>query len=135
ERARTLPPRLGARYALRPYIGAELCDVYAAATLLVGRSGAGTVSECCNIGLPAVFVPLPGARGAEQTANARLVGAAGGAVGLPPTERSPERLVDVRTRLLADRGELAAMGARARTLAAPDAAAHLARLIREVAGP
>jgi len=43
--------------------------------------------------------------------------------------------VDVLTRLLADRAELAAMGARARTLAAPDAAARLARLIREVAGP
>ena len=135
ERARSLPSRLGARYALRPYVGAELCDVYAAATLLVGRSGAGTMNECCNIGLPAVFVPLPGAGGDEQTANARLVEAAGGAVVLPQTELSPERLVDVLTRLLADRAELAAMGTRARTLAAPDAAARLARLIREVAAP
>ncbi len=135
ERARALPPRLGARYAVRPYVGAELRDVYAAAALLVGRSGAGTVNECCNLGLPAVFVPLPGAGGDEQTANARLVEAAGAAVVLPQAELSPERLVDVLTRLLADRVELAAMGTRARTLATPEAAERLARLIREVAGP
>jgi UDP-N-acetylglucosamine--N-acetylmuramyl-(pentapeptide) pyrophosphoryl-undecaprenol N-acetylglucosamine transferase len=135
ERTQTLPARLGARYALRPYVGSELRDVYAAATLVVGRSGAGTVNECCNLGLPAVLVPLPGAGGDEQTANARLVEKAGGAVVLPQPELSPEGLVDLLTRLLTRRTELAAMGTRARTLAAPDAAERLARLIREVAAP
>jgi UDP-N-acetylglucosamine--N-acetylmuramyl-(pentapeptide) pyrophosphoryl-undecaprenol N-acetylglucosamine transferase len=135
ERARLLPPRFIARYVVRPYIGAELRHVYAAAALVVGRSGAGTVSECCNLGLPAVFVPLPGAGGDEQTANARLVEAAGGAVLLPQKDLTPERLVDVLTRLLGDRSGLEAMGAHARTLAAPDAAERLAGLIRSVAGP
>jgi len=135
ERAQILPARLGARYALRPYVGSELRDVYAAAALVVGRSGAGTVNECCNLGLPAVLVPLPGAGGDEQTANARLVEKAGGAVVLPQPELSPEGLVDLLTRLLTRRTELAAMGTRARTLAAPDAAERLARLIREVAAP
>jgi UDP-N-acetylglucosamine--N-acetylmuramyl-(pentapeptide) pyrophosphoryl-undecaprenol N-acetylglucosamine transferase len=85
--------------------------------------------------VPAVFVPLPGARGDEQTANARLVEAAGGAVVLPQGELTPERLVDTLTRLLADRAGLLAMGARARALAVPDAAQRLARIIREVAVP
>jgi len=63
------------------------------------------------------------------------VEAAGGAVVLSQPELSPQRLLDLLTRLLADAGELAAMAARARTLAAPDAAERLARLIREVAAP
>jgi UDP-N-acetylglucosamine--N-acetylmuramyl-(pentapeptide) pyrophosphoryl-undecaprenol N-acetylglucosamine transferase len=135
ELARALPPALRPRYAVRPYVGAELRDVYAAAALLVGRSGAGTVTECCGLGVPAVFVPLPGASGDEQTANARLVEAAGGAVVLPQGDLTPEGLVDTLTRLLADRAGLQAMGARARTLAVPDAAQRLARIIREVAAP
>jgi UDP-N-acetylglucosamine--N-acetylmuramyl-(pentapeptide) pyrophosphoryl-undecaprenol N-acetylglucosamine transferase len=133
ERARTLPPRIAARYVVKPYIGPELRDVYAAAALLVGRSGAGTVNECCNLGLPALFVPLPGAAGDEQTANARLVESAGGAVLLPQADLDAERLAEALTRLLADAAALRAMGARVRSLAAPDAAERLARLLREVA--
>jgi UDP-N-acetylglucosamine--N-acetylmuramyl-(pentapeptide) pyrophosphoryl-undecaprenol N-acetylglucosamine transferase len=135
ERARTLPPRIAPRYVVRPYIGAELRDVYAAAALLLGRAGAGTVNECCNLGVPAVFVPLPGAGGDEQTANARLVEAAGGAVVLPQAELTADRLVELLTRLLADEAALKGMGAQARTLAVPDAAERLAQLIREVAAP
>jgi UDP-N-acetylglucosamine--N-acetylmuramyl-(pentapeptide) pyrophosphoryl-undecaprenol N-acetylglucosamine transferase len=135
DRARALPLAIRPRYAERTYVGAELRDVYAAATLLVGRSGAGTVNECCNLGLPAVFIPLPGARGDEQAANARLVEAAGGAVVLPQGDLTAQSLVDTLTRLLADRAVLEVMGARARALAVPDAAQRLARLILEVAAP
>lgn len=135
DRARALPPATRPRYAVRTYVGAELRDVYAAATLLVGRSGAGTVIECCSLGVPAVFIPLPGASGDEQAANAGLVEAAGGAVVLPQGDLTVERLVDTLTRLLADRAALEAMGARAGALAVPDAAQCLARLIREVAAP
>ncbi len=133
ERACSLPPRIAARYVVKPYIGAELRDVYAAASLLVGRSGAGTVNECCNLGLPALFIPLPGAAGDEQTANARLVESAGGALLLPQADLGAERLVEALSRLLADPAVLEVMRARARALAAPDAAERLARLIREVA--
>ena len=51
----------------------ELAGIYATATLVVARSGAGTVNECCQLGLPALYIPMPGASGDEQTANARLV--------------------------------------------------------------
>ena len=135
ERAGALPAGARPRYAVRSYVGVELRDVYAAAALVVGRSGAGTVTECCSLGVPAVFVPLPGASGDEQTANARLVEAAGGAVVVPQGDLTAESLVDTLTRLLADRAGLQAMGARARALAVPDAAQRLARIIREVAAP
>jgi UDP-N-acetylglucosamine--N-acetylmuramyl-(pentapeptide) pyrophosphoryl-undecaprenol N-acetylglucosamine transferase len=134
ERARALPERLRRRYALQAYVGAELRDVYAAAALVIGRSGAGTVNECCQLGLPALYVPLPGTSGDEQTANARLVEAAGGAVVFPQVSLTPGGLVEAVERLLGDPAALAAMGERARSLAVPDAADRIVRLLFEVVG-
>ena len=134
ERARALPAELRGRYVLVPYVGAELCHVYAAADLVIGRSGAGTVNECCHLGRPAVYVPLPGTSGDEQTVNARLVEAAGGAVVLPQARLTTAALLGTVAKLLADRPALAAMGERGRSLAVADAAERIARLIAEVAG-
>lgn len=134
ERARALPERLRRRYALQAYVGAELRDVYAAVALVIGRSGAGTVNECCQLGLPALYVPLPGTSGDEQTANARLVEAAGGAVVFPQVSLTPGGLVEAVGRLLGDSAALAAMGERARSLAVPDAADRIVRLLFEVVG-
>ena len=134
-RARALAEPLRRRYALVPYVGAELRDVYAAADLVVGRSGAGTVNECLHLGKPAIYIPLPGTSGDEQTANARLVEAAGGGVLFPQVSLTPNRLLEAVRRLLADRSALGVMADRARSLAVPDAAQRLARLIFEVATP
>jgi UDP-N-acetylglucosamine--N-acetylmuramyl-(pentapeptide) pyrophosphoryl-undecaprenol N-acetylglucosamine transferase len=131
--AARLPEALRRRYALRPYVGAELRDIYAAAELVIGRSGAGTVNECCQLGRAALYIPLPGTSGDEQTANARLVEAVGGAALLPQVSLTSERLLEVVTRLLANRTALARMGEQARTLAVPDAAERLARVILESA--
>src|SRR4029079_2660454 len=62
ERRRALPERLAARYTVIPYVGDELASIYATAALVVTRAGAGTVNECCQLGLPALYVPLPSAR-------------------------------------------------------------------------
>ena len=133
DKARGLSPGLRPRFAVSPWVGEELRDVYAGAALVVGRSGAGTVNECCQLGVPAVFIPLPGTSGDEQTANARLVAEAGGAVVLPQSELWPETLTGIVLGLLGDRPALSVMGERARSLAMPDAAERLVRLIREVA--
>ena len=132
-RAQVLAPPLARRYALTPYVGAELRDVYAAADLVVGRSGAGTVNECLHLGRPAIYIPLPGASGDEQTVNARLVEAAGGAVLLPQDSLTPGRLLDAVRRLLADPAALKAMGEKARSLAVPDAATRIAQLVFRMA--
>ncbi len=133
ERVGNLPPALRGRYALVPWVGPELRDVYAAADLVVGRSGAGTVNECCQLGVPAVFIPLPGGGGDEQTANARLLAEAGAAVVLPQADLTPHALLDSVTALLGDRPRLTAMAERARERAVPDAAERLVRLILEAA--
>ena len=131
--AARLPEPLRRRYALRPYVGAELRDIFAAADLVIGRSGAGTVNECCHLGRAALYIPLPGTSGDEQTANARLVEAAGGAVLLPQVALTPQGLLDTVSRLLADPPALRHMGEQARSLAVPDADERLAKLILDVA--
>jgi UDP-N-acetylglucosamine--N-acetylmuramyl-(pentapeptide) pyrophosphoryl-undecaprenol N-acetylglucosamine transferase len=129
ERRAALPEFLARRYHVIPYVGAELASVYAAAALVVTRAGAGTVNECCQLGVPALYVPLPGTRGDEQTANAKLVERAGGAIVLPQSSLTPESLRNNVLALLADPARLKEMGERARTLAVPDAAERLADVI------
>ena len=132
--ARLLPAHLQARYRVVPYVGPELRDIYAVVQLVVGRAGAGTVNECCHLGRPAIFIPLPGASGDEQTANARIVEAAGGAVLLPEATLTPERLLETIRSLLGDPERLRLMGERARSLAVPDAAERITGLILGLAG-
>ena len=130
-RRAVLPASLARRYTVVPYVGAELAEIYAAVALAVARAGAGTVNECCQLGVPALYVPLPGTSGDEQNANARLVERAGGAVVLPQSELTPERLArEVRT-LCAEPARLKQMGELARTLAVPDAAERIVAVLTE----
>jgi UDP-N-acetylglucosamine--N-acetylmuramyl-(pentapeptide) pyrophosphoryl-undecaprenol N-acetylglucosamine transferase len=129
-----LPAELARRYAVLPWVGPELAGIYAAASLVIARSGAGTVNECCQLGVAALYVPMPGGGGNEQTVNARLVERAGGAAVLPQGALTPESLLERVRNLLAAPSTLKEMGERARTLAVPDAADRLASLLIEVAG-
>ena len=132
DRRARLPAAEATRYTIMPFVGEELGDLYAATTLMVTRAGAGTLNECCQLGLPAIYVPLPGASGNEQMANARLAERAGGAVVLPQAALTPASLVASVRDLLSDPGHLKEMGDRARTLAVPDAAERLADLVLAV---
>ena len=131
ERRAALPPALTRRYTVVPYVGAELAGIYAAAALVVARAGAGTVNECCQLGLPALYIPLPGTRGDEQTENARMVERLGGAVVLPQSALTAARLADDMRGLLADPARLKQMGEHARTLAVPDAAERIVAVLSE----
>jgi UDP-N-acetylglucosamine--N-acetylmuramyl-(pentapeptide) pyrophosphoryl-undecaprenol N-acetylglucosamine transferase len=122
----TLPDPVRHRYKIVEFIGGELPDVYAAADLVVGRAGAGTIAELAYVGLPAILVPLPGARGDEQTRNARVLADAGAAVVIAQPEATPERLEREILALPDDSERREHMANAARTVARPDAAARLA---------
>lgn len=131
DRRAALPTAQGSRYTVVPYVGDELAGIYAAAALVVARAGAGTVNECCQLGVPALYIPLPGTRGDEQTENARMVERVGGAVVLPQSLLTTERLVGAIRALLADPARLKQMGEHARTLAVPDAAERIVAVLSE----
>jgi UDP-N-acetylglucosamine--N-acetylmuramyl-(pentapeptide) pyrophosphoryl-undecaprenol N-acetylglucosamine transferase len=134
ERRAAQPPGAARRYTVLPWVGPELAGIYATASLIVTRAGAGTVNECCQLGLPALYIPLPGTRGDEQTANARLVGRAGGCAILPQATLTPGLLLERIRGLLAEPARLKDMGERARAIAIPDAAERLVALLLDVAG-
>ncbi len=111
----------------------DMASVYAAADLVVGRAGATTVAELAAVGVPAVLVPLPGAPGDHQTANARRLEAAGGAVLVPDADLDAARLVAEVDSLLEDSGRLDAMSAAVRSPARPDAARAVVDLMQSCA--
>jgi len=99
-----------------PYVVLEYCDrmdlAYAAADLVVARSGANTVCELTAVGLPAVYVPLPIGNG-EQRLNADAVIAAGGGVLVDDAAVTPAWVGDVVRPLVLDEARLATMAAAA----------------------
>jgi UDP-N-acetylglucosamine--N-acetylmuramyl-(pentapeptide) pyrophosphoryl-undecaprenol N-acetylglucosamine transferase len=123
------------RYRAYGYIREEMPDILAAADLVVGRAGAGTLWECSALGKPMVLVPLcgSGTRG-DQVDNARLFEARGAAVALVGGDAAPAALLSSIRGMLGDRGKLAAAGAAARELAGADAAEAAAALIIERIG-
>src|SRR3989441_8173589 len=66
-RRAALPEPLRARYTVVPDVGSGLAGIYAATTLVVARGGAGTVNECCQLGLPGLYIPPPRPHGGEPT--------------------------------------------------------------------
>ncbi len=106
---------------------------YAAADLVVARAGATTVAELAALGVPSILVPWPLAAEDHQTANARALAAAGGALLVPETELDADRLGRELDRLRADPAALAALSSGARSVGRRGAAAAIARLAEELA--
>jgi UDP-N-acetylglucosamine--N-acetylmuramyl-(pentapeptide) pyrophosphoryl-undecaprenol N-acetylglucosamine transferase len=121
----TWPEETQRRYRVEEFIGEEIADVYAMASLVLARSGAGTVAELARVGLPSILIPLPGTWGDEQRKNAALLANAGAAVVLKQSEATPERLRETILSLMRQPERLRQKGAAARTVGDPDAAANL----------
>ena len=127
SRADQLPPELRARYVVIERVGPEIGDIFAAATLVIGRAGAGTIAELAAVGLPSILIPLPGAE--EQRQNALYLADAGAAILLAQTDLTSTRLASLVADLVASPERLAVM-----RIAASHAAAHepAARLVDEL---
>jgi UDP-N-acetylglucosamine--N-acetylmuramyl-(pentapeptide) pyrophosphoryl-undecaprenol N-acetylglucosamine transferase len=107
---------------------------YAAADVVLCRSGASTLAELTVCGLPSVLVPYPHATDDHQTVNARDLAAAGGAVVVADGDLDGGTLVTACEPLLLDDDRRMAAAEAARRFARPDAAAAVAALVLEAAG-
>ncbi len=104
---------------------------YAAADLVVSRSGAGTVSELCLVARPVLFVPSPNVAEDHQTKNARALEAKGAAVVVPDAEARTRAMARAMA-LLADGEALRRMSENLEKLARPDAAERIVDEIEKV---
>ncbi len=112
----------------------DMSACFAAADLILARSGASTVAELAAAGKPSLLVPFPEAADDHQTRNAEVLAAAQAAILLPQKNMVGTTLLDTTIALLADRPALAVMGERARVLAHPDAARRIVAMVLELAG-
>ena len=103
-------------------------QAYAAADLLLARSGAGTVCEISAVGLPAVLVPLPHGNG-EQALNAAGLVAAGGALVVSDALFTAQWISDKLIPLLANPAALHAMSAASAASGIRDADRRMAEFI------
>lgn len=102
---------------------------FAAADLVVSRSGATTCAELTVAGKAAVLVPFARAADDHQRRNARALEAAGAARMVEERDLSGERLAALIAETLVSPGRLASMEEAAKRLGRPDAAARVADLV------
>ncbi len=93
-----------------PFIS-DMASAYRAADLVVGRAGAGSISELQALGKPVILVPSPNVAEDHQTHNARALSERGAAVLVTDAE-ARDILVDTAIGLIGDKKKLADMQAR-----------------------
>jgi len=100
---------------------------YAAADLVVCRSGAMTLAEIAACGTPSILIPYPHAAHDHQVVNASNLVDRGAAAMILDRELTGERLANEMAHWLSDRQGLSRMSANARTFTRPDAAERIVR--------
>ena len=111
----------------------DMPAAYAAADVIVSRAGAGTLSELCLIGKPAILIPSPNVAEDHQTHNAKALSEKGAAVLIAENELD-ERFTAELSALYnsSRRGKL--IGANIKKLAQPNATNDIANLIEQLTG-
>ncbi len=109
----------------------DMVAAYQWADLVICRAGAMTVSEVSAMGIPAIFIPLPGAIDDHQTANARYLTDAGAGLLLRQKDLNPVTLAEQITEALK---KLPAMSTAAKHCARLDATAVVAGYCSTEAG-
>jgi UDP-N-acetylglucosamine--N-acetylmuramyl-(pentapeptide) pyrophosphoryl-undecaprenol N-acetylglucosamine transferase len=134
ERVLEKHPEWSARFRLYEYLDAEMPLALAAANVVLCRSGAATLSELATLGKGSILVPLPpGFGGSPQAVNAAMFAQHDAARIIRDADLTPDTLSAALLSLLQDQQTLRALGAAARSLARPDAAADLAALVASLA--
>jgi UDP-N-acetylglucosamine--N-acetylmuramyl-(pentapeptide) pyrophosphoryl-undecaprenol N-acetylglucosamine transferase len=115
-----------------PFID-DMPAAFAAADLVVCRSGAGAVAELAAAGKPSLLVPFPFAADNHQLRNAEAFARAGAAKLILDREMNGRRLFEEIAALGSDSSMLEAMGSRARAFAHPHAAERAADILEMIA--
>lgn len=94
----------------------DMATAYAAASLVVSRAGAGSISELELLGKPSILVPSPNVAEDHQTKNALALADNDAAIMIPDAE-ARERLTDAIIATISDTAKLQNMSSNIRNLA------------------
>ncbi len=103
------------------------------AQLVISRSGASSVADVSVIGRPAILVPYAAATADHQTANARGLVEAGGAIRIPESKFTPEALAEAIETVLSQPDAANQMAQAALSVGMPDATERLVALVEGLA--
>jgi UDP-N-acetylglucosamine--N-acetylmuramyl-(pentapeptide) pyrophosphoryl-undecaprenol N-acetylglucosamine transferase len=120
------------RLVVTPYLD-DMAAQFAAADLILCRSGASSVAEIAAAGRASVLIPFPQAADDHQRKNAEAFVTAGAAALIIEAELTEDRLLSVLNELLEEDAQRADMGRRARNLAHPDAVREIGTMVRDLA--
>jgi len=123
---------LQASYHLYPFLHeADLVLAYAAADLVAGRAGSGTIFEIAASGKPAVLIPLPTAAQNHQLKNAYAYQKAGAAIVIEENNLSSNFFLQKLIDLFEDSKRMAIMAKKAKEFAKPEAGYVIAHYLIE----
>jgi UDP-N-acetylglucosamine--N-acetylmuramyl-(pentapeptide) pyrophosphoryl-undecaprenol N-acetylglucosamine transferase len=119
-------------YLAIPFIGEELGDLLAAATIVVSRAGATAIADFMEMSVPMILVPLGrNASRGDQEANARRLASRQAAVVLEGSDIDGTTFVEAVRNLLSHAIVRDRMAKHAATLYIGDAARRIARVVVE----
>jgi len=98
---------------------------YAAANLVISRAGAGTISELCLVGKPAILVPSPNVAEDHQTRNAEALVKRNAAVMVADSD-AESTLVETAFSLISNEEKLRELAQNILTMALPNSAELIA---------
>jgi UDP-N-acetylglucosamine--N-acetylmuramyl-(pentapeptide) pyrophosphoryl-undecaprenol N-acetylglucosamine transferase len=126
-RGRGVPPTIQSdRYTQIEFLVDEMPHLLAAASLVVSRSGMGTLTELAALGKAGLIVPLPGS---HQWANAQAFARLGAIDVLDQIALTPDQLADRVLGLLSDAERRERLGRALRDSMPRDAAERIALLL------
>jgi UDP-N-acetylglucosamine--N-acetylmuramyl-(pentapeptide) pyrophosphoryl-undecaprenol N-acetylglucosamine transferase len=102
-----------------PFID-DIANVYSEADLVIGRSGAGIISEVTVLGKPSILIPYPFSANNHQLENAKVLERAGAAVIIEDRLAFPEKIAETISDLL-NNNKLDEMTVQSKNLAKPNA--------------
>jgi UDP-N-acetylglucosamine--N-acetylmuramyl-(pentapeptide) pyrophosphoryl-undecaprenol N-acetylglucosamine transferase len=94
--------KLGINYVLSPFFH-NMAEIYAKTDLVISRSGASTIAELVNVGVPAIFIPFPYAMEDHQYFNAKAIEASKAGWCFRQESLTPSILAQKIFELMADR--------------------------------
>ena len=99
--------------------------VYAAADVVISRSGASSVSELCIVGKPTIFIPSPNVAEDHQTKNAKAISDKKGAILIRESELETQ-FETVFSDLISNESKQAELSQNIKKLALPNATMQIA---------
>lgn len=105
--------------------------VYAAADVVISRSGASSVSELCIVGKPTIFIPSPNVSEDHQTKNAKAIVERGAAILIKESNLDDEFKI-VFEAIVKDQGKLQNLTENIKKLAKPNATKAIVEEIKKV---